>query len=797
MSRVEPTSSIEVLDALPFAVVLADGSGRITAWNDAAEILYGHVRGDVLGHQLAEVLFDADDRSSAASLLTAAAGGATWSGDRRIRRRDGVLLVSSFRATPVGTGAVAWIATDGMDQGLAEQERSVLLSAERAARDTAEEALGLVEAIVGSAPVGIAVFDLDLRYVRVNDAFAALSGMPAATHVGARAGEVLELPPAFGADLRRVVTTGRTILDRAIALDDAAGSRHFTISYYPVRTTTGVLVGAGATVVDVTEAKRSEAERASLLQRAETAQERLAVLATASTVLTTTMEVEELLSRLAGVLAPAAADWCVIQLHEADGSLEHVVVSHRDRDAADQLVGHLRASDGFAESVRAGQASRLTDGELERLCGPGLRGRPAPRSGVLVPIDWRGHVLGGLLLAGDDGRQTDDDDFDLAVEVAHRAALAISNARAFQQEHRIAESLQRALLPSSLPSVPGLELTVRYLAASDRASVGGDWYDAIDFGEGRVGIVIGDVVGHDIEATTMMGQLRNALRAYACEEHEHPARAVARLDRLVDSLRLSPATCVFGVLDTAAAELSWSNAGHLPPLLLRGGQATYLTDGLGVILGVTSGAGAREATVALEAGDVLMLYTDGLVERRGESLTTSLDRLARVAASLEVADSGDLCDAVLAELLPPSAVRDDDVALLVVRVRTGDETEATHRLDLPDDMSSPALARGFTAGVLARAGWSDAIDTAVLLVSELVTNAMRHGHPPCSLGIRFVDDATVELFVEDAGEQLPQPREAKELDQDGRGLLLVDVLAADWGIRPGTGGKQAWFRLTR
>lgn len=201
------------------AVVLVDGAQRIHGWNTAAETLYGHARGDVVGASVLDILFDGDDREAAATLFDAATGGRAWEGDFRVCRSDGVLLVSSFRLAPAG-GAFgsAWLATDGIDQGLAEQERSVLLSAERAARSTAEEALGLVEAILTSAPVGIAVFDLDLRYVRVNDAYAALSGVPAADHVGGQLDDVLPLQADAAADLRRVVTTGRTILGRHVEL---------------------------------------------------------------------------------------------------------------------------------------------------------------------------------------------------------------------------------------------------------------------------------------------------------------------------------------------------------------------------------------------------------------------------------------------------------------------------------------------------------------------------------------------------------------------------------------------------
>jgi PAS domain S-box-containing protein len=792
----------ELLDALPMAVVLVDRSGSISGWNMAAETLYGHAREAAVRARFVDVLFDESDRDAAAGLVDAAGRGVAWEGDFRVRRSDGALLVSSFRLAPAGpTLGSAWLATDGIDQGLAEQERSVLLSAERAARATAEEALGLLEAILTSAPVGIAVFDLDLRYVRVNDAYAALSGVPAEDHAGGQLGDVVPLQAGVAADLRRVVTTGRTILGRHVELvtDDAGDARSFNVSYFPVRSAAGALVGAGLTLVEVTEARRAEAERAALLRRAEAAHLRLSILATASTVLTTTMELDELLARLTRVLTPVAADWCVIELVDGNGLVEHVAVSHRARDAAQDLAARLAASrialDGdtpVAEVLRTGHA---------RLAGPDaipeLAGRKPPlHSSVVVPIESRGRVLGVLVLATEGDRQLDDDDLDLAVEIAHRAALAVGNARAFQQEHEIAESLQRALLPTTVPTVRGLELAVRYVAATDGASVGGDWYDVLAFDDGTTGIVVGDVVGHDIAASTSMGQLRSAIRIYAWEEHARPAAALARVDRLFDKLGVAYATCMFGVLDRDRATFRWSNAGHPPPVLLRNGAATFLVEGSGVLLGVTNGAGMEEATTSLREGDVLILYTDGLVERRDEPLE---DGLARLAAAVERSDGDDaevLCEALLEALVPATGTRDDDLAILVARVRSDDPAPGVHRMPFELKPESAALTRGFTAGVLDGAGWRDQVDTAVLLVSELVTNAIRHARGPCALTVKLGDDE-VELSVEDGDPQVPIARAARRLEESGRGLLLVGALADRWGVRAISGGKAIWFSLAR
>jgi PAS domain S-box-containing protein len=799
-----------LVDALPHAVVLVDDQRRIAAWNPAAEVLYGHVAAATLGRPALEVLFDTDDRATAAAVFAAAAAGNAWEGDRRVQRADGVLLVSSFRAVPAGNDLVAWIATDQMDQGLAEQERAVLLSAEHAARAGAEEAFGLVEAIITSAPVGIAVFDLDLQYVRVNDAFASLSGVPADEHVGGRVGDVMPLPPQVGADLRRVVTTGRTILGRHVEIGGSADTRHFTVSYFPVRTSAGVMLGAGATLVEITDAKRSEAERARLLAQAEAAQQRLAILATASTVLTTTMELDELLERLARVLTPAVADWAIIQLVSPNGVVEHVAVANRQAEEADALAAFMRSSplqrDGegpVAEVLRTGQSQLLRSDSIKDALSNAATDRGAPdfaaqfavRSSVIVPIEVRNQIHGVLILSTEGDRDLSEDDLDLAVEIAHRAALAVMNARAFQQEHQIAETLQRVMLPGTTPSLPGLEVAVRYLAASNHASVGGDWYDVIAFADGEVGIVVGDVVGHDINASTTMGQLRSALRAVACEDHGDPAHALQRVDRVFDTLGLTYATCVLGIVDPVSRSLRWSSAGHPPPLLVRDGTAAFLTGGEGVILGVTGGEDAVSTTVELREDDVLVLYTDGLVERRGEPLGDGLDRLLSTASRLATTDPETLADGLLAALRPDTDARDDDVAILVARVRPSGHV--TQDLELASTPASATTARHFAADVLARAGWGEQVDIATLLVSELVTNALVHGQPPCRLHIDAGTDI-IEIAVEDADPTIPQRVDAGELDEHGRGYLLIDALSDSWGVRPHrSGGKAAWFRLAR
>ena len=650
----------------PTAVTLV-AEGTVIDHNRAAELLYGLPAADVVGAPFVEVLFDPDDRAAMARTLAELPDGGlegTW----RVRRADGTLLVSSFRFEPVGDGLLAWLATDTVDQGLAEQERAVLLSAEHAARTEAEETSALLEAVLAAAPIGIAVFDLDLRYVRVNEALAAITGIEVDDHLGRPVDELLLLPPEVTADLRRVITTGRTVLGRTVVAETYArpgDERHLSFNHYPVRGAGEAIIGAGSTVIDVTEAKRNEQERASLLRQTEAAQERLAVLATASSVMTTTLEANELIDRLARVLTPSVCDLCVIELVDETGASAHIAVAARQRRDEQPLGEALRTqaaspgSTGPLLRFLQGGPARIFD-DLARLEAP-MQAALGPEVGrivrsldlgraIVAPIEARGRVHGRLALASAT-RPLSFDELDLAVEIGHRAALVLENALAFRQQRTLSEKLQRALLPTIEP-IAGLEVAVRYLAATDGAEIGGDWYDVVETRPGRIDVVIGDVEGHDLDAAVAMGQIRSSLRAYALAGDVTPSRVLELVDRLMTTQELRRSSCILASVDLAAQTMQWSNAGHLPPLLAIGDEANYLTDRHGGLLGVPRPGHTRnDTTIELVAGAFVVLYTDGVVERRGEDIDRGLARL-RSAVSRATAVPGatpdDVCELILA-----------------------------------------------------------------------------------------------------------------------------------------------------
>jgi serine phosphatase RsbU (regulator of sigma subunit)/anti-sigma regulatory factor (Ser/Thr protein kinase) len=414
------------------------------------------------------------------------------------------------------------------------------------------------------------------------------------------------------------------------------------------------------------------------------------------------------------------------------------------------------------------------------------------RSALTVPLQARGRVVGVLsLLDSLSGRTHGDDDLVLARRLADRAAVAIDNARLHRRERERALTLQRSLLPERLPAVPGLTTAARYLPArSGGGEVGGDWYDVVRLPGGRVAIVVGDVMGRGLRAAALMGQVRAALRAYAVQD-QAPAEVLTSADELVRGLAEDVlVTCVYAVLDPRDGSLALANAGHVPPLLLGAGEAPVLLGSTGPPLGAGGGEDYGERTAVVPPGRMLALYTDGLIETREADLEVGLrrleDRLDPAAPDL---------DALAAELaLGPD--RDDDIALLLVR--TDPRTRPpTVRLDIGSDVREARRARSVALDTLR--AWHEPetlADVAELVVSELVTNALRYGAGQVTLQLSRHDDGVV-VEVYDEGVGTPRRRRAAADEEGGRGLLLVASVADAWGVRTRGGGKVVWCRLTR
>ncbi|AYN42556.1 GAF domain-containing protein [Streptomyces dangxiongensis] len=412
--------------------------------------------------------------------------------------------------------------------------------------------------------------------------------------------------------------------------------------------------------------------------------ERLALLAETTTQLTSTLEVDETLRRLVTLVVPRLADWVVIDLITERDEVWRTAVVQAD---GDRLTHHedLQGPMPPVPEQSPMPLSRALRGVASTLAGPETYHGP-PDSGIAVeqrrlfdatgihsaaiaPIRTAREVLGALTLGrAEKPGNFAGSDLPLVEDIARRAGLALDNARLYQRQRKVAETMQNHLLPQ-MPRVPGLQMTVRYLPAPDGSHVGGDWYDAFTLSDGATGLVIGDVVGHDLEAAAGMAQLRNMLRAYAWSQKEPPSRIVERLDEAMMPITdVTMATLVMArVVRDGGGDwvLSWTNAGHPPPLLVtRDGLASYLTDGHGLLLGTGVNAPRPDATVMLPPGSTLLLYTDGMIEAPGQTLDDGLDRLRQHAAALAHRSLESFTDELLRRVHPPGL---DDVALLAVR----------------------------------------------------------------------------------------------------------------------------------
>ncbi|MFF8763030.1 SpoIIE family protein phosphatase [Nocardiopsis dassonvillei] len=420
---------------------------------------------------------------------------------------------------------------------------------------------------------------------------------------------------------------------------------------------------------------------------------RLRLVAEISVVLASTLDVPEMLDRLVRLLVPELGDWAVVDM-VTDGRTKEVerVAVHAlgDQDTAEALKGPLPplSSDAHAALMRAlystqpvlfvaGDLAREPDEPLAR-AHRRLFDRLGGHSAVVVPLHTHRQVFGALTVArtGERPAYTDAEILVLG-DVARRAGLVMESAQLFAQQRHVAETMQRQLL-TPLPQVDHLRFAARYQPAQQAAEIGGDWYDAFLLADGVMTMVIGDVVGHDLQAAAHMAEVRNMLRALAWDRQEPPSLIMRRLDEAMTNTSDAPmATAVFARIEGPEGGpwcLHWVNAGHPPPLLVTAdGHTRYLEDGHGPLLGMSAalhlGLDWSDAREEIPAESTLLLYTDGLVESRDHPIDTGLANLRRHAAALARRDVEDFCDELLARISP----RGDDVALLALRIPAAGE----------------------------------------------------------------------------------------------------------------------------
>jgi len=492
---------------------------------------------------------------------------------------------------------------------------------------------------------------------------------------------------------------------------------------------------------------------------------------------------EALLPRVCEVVD---AEGAAVLLSEEDGSLTLRASMFRDVEAEPLRI---ELGEGIAGRVaRDKQPLLVQDPDPSEIADPALYGL---HSILGVPLMAGGAVAGVLKVGVPKPRRFSEDDLLLLSLAADRVALAIDHLRVYEREHRIAETLQRSLLPERLPPLPGLEVAARYQPAASESEVGGDWYDVIAMPGGQVGLVMGDVAGKGLTAASMVGRLRSAMRAYALEGHS-PADVVDRLNQLVWSEveNSHMTTMVYVVLDPLEGRVTWVNAGHLPPLAVTAdGIARFLEGPSSVPLGVMSYPDYVAAETEMPLGGTVLLYTDGLVERPGELLDEGLGRLLAAVRGERVGPE-ELCDHVFDQLVP-AAGASDDVALLAL---CSPQLSDSFQLELGSEPGELAAMRALLRRWLRNAD-SDDTEIAEILTAtgEAAANAIEHGGsisggPPFEVTGRL-DGDEIEIVVRDSGSW----RERRS-SEGGRGLVLMHALMHSVDVDSGADGTTVRLR---
>ncbi|KUJ68395.1 protein phosphatase [Streptomyces albus subsp. albus] len=456
----------------------------------------------------------------------------------------------------------------------------------------------------------------------------------------------------------------------------------------------------------------------------------------------------------------------------------------------------------MSEVVRALKPRFIVSREEFARCYPVLWPHIEPLEvgcAAYLPLIAQGRPIGALGLLYGDKEGFTAEDRNLIITLGTSIAQGLQRAILFEQEHDLAEGLQQAMLPRRIPAIPGAHIAVRYRSARLGRDIGGDWYDVIPLPGGRVGVVIGDVQGHDTHAAAVMGQLRIVLRAYAAEGHT-PATVMARASVFLHELDTDRfATCTYAEADLNGGTLQLVRAGHIDPLLRhRGGSCRRLPVPGGLPLGLSAEFHRLEypvTVVALEPGETLLMCTDGLVERPGADLDEGVRLLSRAVESgpeelQQLADT--LC--TLAEERGGT----DDLALLLLRRRGGGEVpQSTGRLQQHVTQGDPealSSTRHMIRAALRSWGAGPRADDMELVADELITNALLHTDGGAVVTVRMLTGAErrLRIDVEDTSSTLPRRREPGESGVSGRGLLLVDRLADVWGVESRGSGKCVW-----
>ncbi|MFH9953895.1 SpoIIE family protein phosphatase [Streptomyces roseolus] len=800
----------DALDASTDAAAVVDASGVVTGWTKGAEELLGRPAADVVGRPVARLLAMPADPARAAAIAARCRAGRGWSGVISVRHADGRPLEVDLRVSAsfrLGAG-----------------ECFLVSARERRARWPVDRSV--LDGFLTRSPVGMAVMDDRLRYVWLNDTLERFGGVPREQRLGKRLSDLL--PGLQGETIEglmnKVLQTGIPVTDYEYlgwSWADPHRQHAYSTSFFPLVDADDRVTGVCYMVLDVTERWY--------------ARHLLSLVNEAGLRVGTTLDVTRTAQELADFTVPRFADFVVVDL------LEHVLDPQgpavRPVGAGPEPVwprmrraGMRSVRDGCPEAVaRPGDrvdfrppshdARLLVDGEpvlvpvLDPTDERWLAEQPerAARirefglhSLISVPMRARNTVLGlATFVRSLNPVSFGQDDVLLARELVARAALCVDNARRYTREHTASLTLQRSLLPLVLSGGTALEVASSYLPADQAGGVGGDWFDVIPLSGARAGLVVGDVVGHGITAAAAMGRLRTAVQTLADLELP-PDELLAHLDDLV--LRLSEeetggdasrssttavlgATCLYAVYDPVSRRCTMARAGHPPPVVVTpDGRVSFPDLPAGPPLGL-GGMAFEAAEIELPENSLLGLYTDGLVRGGDRDVERGMARLGEILAGPE-RDLATLCTSAVRSLVPEP--QPDDIAFLLTRTRTlGDDRVASWTV--PADPAAVAEARAWATRRLGRWGLTDLAMQTELIVSELVTNAIRHGAPP--VRVRLLCDARLTVEVTDATSTAPRLKHARSTDEGGRGLFLVAQMSHRWGARYTPTGKIIWAEL--
>ncbi|MEW1648962.1 SpoIIE family protein phosphatase [Streptomyces sp. NPDC091219] len=654
------------------------------------------------------------------------------------------------------------------------------------------------DAVLHAVREGVLIIGADGKLLLVNDEAQRLLDLP----VGAEGSNVGDV--GLTSETAGLLASGEPVTDEV----HLAGDRLLAVNKRPTAPYGG-LTGNVVTLRDTTEL-------AVVSGRAEHARERLRLLYDAGVEIGTTLDVVRTAEELTKVAVPRFADVVAVDLlatvvqgeepaREPWQKMRRTAISdHQDRVPL-KPVGELitfKAATPQARALEMGRAQLVADLRRSNVwqeeapeAAQGILGYELP-SLIAVPLQARGVVLGLVSFwRAADSLAFEEDDLSVAEELAARAAVSIDNARRYTHEHAVAVTLQRSLLPRGLPKQNALEVAWRYLPA--QAGVGGDWFDVIPLPGVRVALVVGDVVGHGLHAAATMGRLRTAVHSLSALDLSAD-ELLGYLDDLVTHIdadetgeevtqEISGVTCLYAIYDPVSGTCTIARAGHLSPALVHpNGIVSFPDTPLSPPLGLGSGLPVETATLHLPEGSYLALFTDGLIENRDRDLDTGL-QLLRDTLTHPHSTPEQACQAVVGALLPERPA--DDVALLIARTHILNPAQV-REWDIPSDPAVVSRIRSDANRQLETWGLDQLAFTTELIISELVTNAIRYGTQPIQL--RLLHDRFLICEVTDGSSTSPHLRRAATTDEGGRGLFLVAQFAQRWGTRYTDRGKIIW-----